>query len=82
MRQRGAKRLAITNAFLSPVAKDADLVLEVNDAELRGFRSLTSAMCLAQTLAMGLAFNKRNQRRKPADDNAGSSPLDLLDIDC
>ena len=36
--------------------RDADLVLQVNDAELQGFRSLTSAMCLAQTLAMGLAL--------------------------
>lgn len=61
VRQRGAKRLAITNAFLSPVAKGADVVLEVNDAELLGFRSLTSAMCLAQTLVMGLAFAEQHQ---------------------
>jgi DNA-binding MurR/RpiR family transcriptional regulator len=80
VRQSGAKRLAITNAFLSPIAKDADLVLEVNDAELLGFRSLTSAMCLAQTLAMGLAFSKRNKRQN----RTARQPAvpDLLDIDC
>jgi DNA-binding MurR/RpiR family transcriptional regulator len=83
VRQLGAKRLAITNAFLSPVAKDADLVLEVNDAELLGFRSLTSAMCLAQTLAMGLAFGKRDKRRRRAGaPGPAASTADLRDIDC
>ena len=79
VRSRGVKRLAITNAVLSPVAKDANLVLEVNDAELLGFRSLTSAMCLAQTLAMGLAFGKRDKRRRAASRTAAP---DLRDIDC
>ena len=84
VRKQGAKRLAITNAFLSPVAKDADLLLEINDAELLGFRSLTSAMCLAQTLAMGLAFSKRDKRRKgPAGgaERPAAAP-DLREIDC
>ena len=84
VRAQGAKRLAITNAFMSPVARDADLVLEVNDAELLGFRSLTSAMCLAQALAMGLAFGKRDKRRKGAGIRAGSTATspDLRAIDC
>lgn len=69
----GARRMAITDSVLSPVARDADLVLQVNDAELLGFRSLTSALCLAQTLVMALAFAER--RGAPAD--AG-----LTDIDC
>ena len=75
VRTAGAKRLAITDGVLSPVARDADLVLQVNDAELLGFRSLTSAMCLTQTLAMGLAFAER-QRRGAMDAVA------LDDIDC
>ncbi len=86
VRQRGAKRLAITNACLSPIAKEADLVLEVNDAELKGFRSLTSAMCLVQSLVMGLAFSKRqkrNQKRKKTSGDATTSwPPDLKNIDC
>lgn len=88
VRLQGAKRLAITNTLMSPIAKDADLVLEVNDAELLGFRSLTSAMSLAQTLAMGLAFSKRDGRRKGASKDArtgvDSRPRtpDLRAIDC
>ncbi len=68
----GGRRLAITDAVLSPIARDAELVLQVNDAELMGFRSLTTAMCLAQTLAMGLAFDQRR----------GSTAAPLADIDC
>ena len=71
----GAQRLAITDTVLSPVAKDAELVLQVNDAGLLGFRSLTSAMCLAQTLAVGLAFRERGRHK-----GAGNAELD--DIDC
>jgi DNA-binding MurR/RpiR family transcriptional regulator len=71
----GGQRLAITDTVLSPVARDADLVLQVNDAELLGFRSLTSAMCLAQTLAMGFAFDERRRRG-----SAAATGLD--DIDC
>ncbi len=84
VRKSGAKRLAITNALLSPIAKDADLVLEVNDAELLGFRSLTSAMCLAQALAMGVAFGKRNKRNKGGARSSAAQALllDLHDIDC
>jgi DNA-binding MurR/RpiR family transcriptional regulator len=84
LRRNGVKRLAITDAFLSPVAKDADLVLEVNDAKLLGFRSLTSAMCLAQTLAVGLAFDKRSKRQARSGAHAAVHVLapDLQDIDC
>ena len=74
----GAKRLAITDSPLGPVARDADLVLQVNDAELLGFRSLTSAMCLAQTLAMGLAFKERRRRGGPP----ARATAALDDIDC
>jgi DNA-binding MurR/RpiR family transcriptional regulator len=62
---------------MSPIAKDADLVLEVNDAELRGFRSLTSAMCLAQTLAMSLAFMRPHGGTD--DDRLNAA---LSDVDC
>ena len=84
VRLQGAKRLAITNTRMSPIAKGADLVLEINDAQLLGFRSLTSAMSLAQTLAMGLAFSKRDGRRKGASAGANHPPRtpDLCQIDC
>jgi DNA-binding MurR/RpiR family transcriptional regulator len=79
LQARGVKRLALTNTIFSPIAKDADLVLEVNDAELLGFRSLCAAMSLAQTLAMGLAFSKRRRPRPGAPRNAEP---DLEDVDC
>lgn len=77
--QRGVKRLALTNSIFSPIAQGADLVLEVNDAELLGFRSLCEAISLAQTLAMGVAFNKRGRRRL-----GGAETLEtgLEDVDC
>jgi DNA-binding MurR/RpiR family transcriptional regulator len=78
VRQAGAKRLAITDAVLSPLARDAHVLLQVNDAELLGFRSLTSAMCLAQTLAMGLAFAERSSS---GTRRAGAATA-LDDIDC
>ena len=75
VQRTGAARLAITDTVMSPVAQGAALVLQVNDAELLGFRSLTSALCLAQTLAMGLAFGERSRR------GAGAS-AGLDEIDC
>lgn len=69
---RGARRLAITDSVLSPVARDAELVLAVHDAGLLGFRSLTSALCVAQALAVSLAFRERGGTHRGA----------LEDIDC
>nr|GFD41324.1 hypothetical protein [Tanacetum cinerariifolium] len=51
----GTPIVAITDSILSPVGQKASVMIEVNDAELLGFRSLTAAFCIAQTLAMGLA---------------------------
>jgi len=78
-RAQGCKLLAITNSVLSPLAREADLVLEVHDAELKGFRSLTSAFCLVQSLAMGIAFGRRSRRTPGA---ASAQALDLSTIDC
>ena len=78
---QGARLLAITNGVLSPIAKHADLVLEVNDAELKGFRSLTSAFCLVQTLAMCIAFHKQRKRTKSGLAGKNDFP-DLGDMDC
>ena len=79
IKAQGAGLLAISNGVLSPLGRSADLLLDVNDAELKGFRSLTSAMCLVQTLVMGIAFGQRHRARKTA--GAKPSP-DLVDIDC
>jgi DNA-binding MurR/RpiR family transcriptional regulator len=73
----GVRCLALTDSVLSPVARHAALVLQVEDAELLGFRSLTSAMCLVQTLAMALAFRER----RAMGGAPGTSPV-LDGIDC
>ncbi|SFI59807.1 transcriptional regulator, RpiR family [Pseudomonas guineae] len=71
----GTPIVAITDSILSPVGQCASVMIEVNDAELLGFRSLTAAFCIAQTLAMGLAFGDGQTFTGP-DHEA------LKDIDC
>jgi DNA-binding MurR/RpiR family transcriptional regulator len=58
----GAKVLAISDSLVGPVAKAATLVLQVRDSDVRNFRSLAASLCLAQTLVVGLAF----ERERPA----------------
>ncbi len=87
VRGAGAGRLAITDTVLSPIAQRADCVLQVNDAALLGFRSLTSAMCLVQTIAMGLAFAERRPDSSAADATTPGgrqrgTGAALQDIDC
>ena len=53
---RRAKLLAITDSRLSPLAKRADVVLLAQDNATFGFRSLSSTLCLAQSLFLGLAW--------------------------
>jgi DNA-binding MurR/RpiR family transcriptional regulator len=61
--------LAITDSAVSPIAKEADTVLRVQEAEIRGFRSLAASMCLAQALVIGYAF--RSNRRPRSEGRAG-----------
>jgi DNA-binding MurR/RpiR family transcriptional regulator len=58
----GAKVLAISDSLVGPVAKASTLVLQVRDSDVRNFRSLAASLCLAQTLVVGLAF----ERERPA----------------
>ncbi|WP_316149594.1 MurR/RpiR family transcriptional regulator [Cupriavidus sp. BIC8F] len=53
---RGARLLAITDSQLSPLVSRADAVLLAQEASTFGFRSLTSTLCLAQSLFLGLAY--------------------------
>lgn len=69
-KNNGIKILAITNAALSPIADGAEKVLLIEDPELHGFRSLTTLMCLLQTLTTGLAYRLKDQKQ----------PLDLEKI--
>lgn len=54
--QRGAKVIAITDSRMSPLARGAAAVLQVQDNSTLGFRSLTSTMGLAQSLFIALAY--------------------------
>ena len=77
-RGRGVDIVAITNSIVSPIATGARLVIEVSDAQLLGFRSLTALMCLAQSIAMGLAFRLRANARHHKE----TTPSVLDDADC
>lgn len=77
-RARGADIVAITNSVVSPIATGARVLIEVNDAQLLGFRSLTALMCLAQSVAMGLAFRLRASARHQRE----TTPSVLDDADC
>ncbi len=64
---RGAKIIALSDSRLSPIARNADLCLEVKDAEYRKFRSLTASLCLAQTLVISYAFQVTARREAGGD---------------
>jgi DNA-binding MurR/RpiR family transcriptional regulator len=53
---RKGKIMAISDSLVSPIAKRADLVLQVRESEVRGFRSLSASMCLAQAMIINYAF--------------------------
>ncbi len=60
--RQGVPVIAISDSRLSPIMPSARVYLEVLDAEVLSFRSLTASMCIAQTLAISLAFraSKKN----------------------
>ena len=60
------KVLSISDSFVSPVAKPATLVLQVREAEIRKFRSLSASMCLAQALVISYAFASTPVKRNPS----------------
>jgi len=63
----GANVLSITDSPVSPVAKPATLVLQVKEAEIRKFRSLSTSMCLAQALVISYAFVSATGARNPSE---------------
>jgi DNA-binding MurR/RpiR family transcriptional regulator len=64
-RNRGVPVITITDGPLSPLASLAAVTFEIEDAEVRSFRSLTATMCLAVTLVVGLG--QRLARIRDAD---------------
>lgn len=60
----GASVLAISDSLLSPIAKLAAQTLLVRESEVRGFRSLSASLCIAQALVVGLAYAQKKSPRK------------------
>jgi DNA-binding MurR/RpiR family transcriptional regulator len=65
-RQIGASVVSISDSPLSPVSREADVAFDINDAEVRQFRSLTGSMCIAQTLVMSYAQRIEQRSRNDA----------------
>ena len=63
---RGAAILTISDSPVSPIAKKADIVLQVRESDVRGFRSLSASMCLAQAMIINYAFEANRSQPKPA----------------
>lgn len=58
--------IAISDSKVSPIARDADISFDIQDPEVRRFRSLTASLCLAQTLVISYAhrIEKRKAKRE------------------
>ncbi len=52
--------IAITDSPISPIATLATVSFEINETEVRQFRSLSASLCLAQVLVIGYAYQKEN----------------------
>lgn len=61
--RNGAQILSISDSRVSPIAKAADVALQVHDSEVRSFRSLAASMCLAQAVVIGFAFEAEGSRK-------------------
>jgi DNA-binding MurR/RpiR family transcriptional regulator len=61
--QGGTPIVAVTDSPLSPLATLANIWIEVQEANLEGFRSLTGTLTLAQTIAVAVA-NRKNRDSK------------------
>lgn len=60
---QGVPILVITDTALSPLIPLASVSLEVEDAQVKGFRSLSATMCLAVTLVVALGRWLERPRR-------------------
>ena len=67
---RRCKVLSISDSLVGPVAKPASLVLQVREAEVHKFRSLSASMCLAQSLVIAYAMSASGSRRASAAQRA------------
>ena len=55
--EKGAKQIAITDSMVSPLSAFSDVSFVIREAQMDGFRSQISSMCLAQTLMLSMAVD-------------------------
>ncbi|AZZ90593.1 SIS domain-containing protein [Hahella sp. KA22] len=60
--ENGVPIISITDSRLSPLAPISSVYFDVKESEVRGFRSLTSSLCLAQALVIGMAYQIEQQQ--------------------
>jgi len=65
-RAQGVPVLALTDSALSPFARHAQVVLEVRDAEIAGFRTVAASMALCHGLAVGLVMEEESRAQRGA----------------
>ena len=61
-RARGAKIVSITDSVFSPIAPNADVLLEIVEANFEGFRAMAATMALAMTLTVAVAGRRGEER--------------------
>lgn len=57
-KSRGAKIVTITDSVFSPLAPQADALIEVSEANFEGFRSMATTMAVAMTLCVAVATRR------------------------
>lgn len=65
-RAQGARIIAMTDNALSPLVPTADVHFEINEAQVRGIRSLAATSCMAVSLvvALGQRLERSIERRR------------------
>ncbi|MDV6252843.1 MurR/RpiR family transcriptional regulator [Vibrio sp. EA2] len=56
----GTKQIILTDSQISPLATFSDVCFVVKEGKVDAFRSQVASLCLAQTLAVSLAFQESN----------------------
>ncbi|SHO58639.1 MurR/RpiR family transcriptional regulator [Vibrio quintilis] len=60
----GTRQIIITDSQISPLASFSDVCFVVKEAKVDAFRSQAASLCLAQTLAVSLAYYNENETNR------------------
>lgn len=76
VRAQGAKIVVITDNALSPLAVSADVHFEINEAQVRGIRSLAATSCMAVSLvvALGQRLERSIERGRAGQETRSRAP--------